>query len=112
MSQDRSHSTFAQAVLSPLGRQLARLLDRRQPSETAVLLVTAVVVGVTTGLGAVLFVKLIAVATAFFFGPVKNTLGFLVPWSSSRFRRWVDCWPGRSSPGSLPKPRDMACRKS
>ena len=79
MSQDHSHSTFARTVLSPLGRQLAKLLDRRQPSETAVLLVTAVVVGVTTGLGAVLFVKLIAVATAFFFGPVKNTLGFLGP---------------------------------
>ncbi len=66
-------------VLNSLSRQISALLDRVQPSETAVLLGTAMIVGVTTGLGAVLFVRLIEAATSFFFGPVKTSLGFLGP---------------------------------
>jgi chloride channel protein, CIC family len=77
MSQDYNHTTSPRAMLSSLGRRLAKLLDRVQPSETTVLLATALLVGATTGLAAVLFIRLIDLAAAFFFGPVKNTLGFL-----------------------------------
>ena len=37
----------------------SKLLDRVQPSGTTVLLVTAMAVGLGTGLGAVFFIKLI-----------------------------------------------------
>ena len=39
---------------------LPYLLDRLQPSQTAVLIGTAIVIGVGTGLGAVFFIELIA----------------------------------------------------
>lgn len=77
MNDEESQTTSDLPVFGALERQLAKLLDRLQPSETVVLLATALVVGVTTGLGAVLFIRLIELATAFFFGPVENALGFL-----------------------------------
>ena len=40
--------------------RLANLLDRLQPSEPTVLIGTALVVGAGTGLGAVIFIRLIA----------------------------------------------------
>ncbi len=46
---------------------LPNLLDRFQPSSTVVLLGTAIIVGAGTGLGAVLFIELIAVIQRFFF---------------------------------------------
>jgi CIC family chloride channel protein len=47
--------------------RLSALLDRLQPSETVILFIIAVVVGAGTGLGAVLFIKLIAFVQSLFF---------------------------------------------
>ena len=51
-----------------LKRYLAKMLDHLAPREGLVLLVMAVVVGVTTGLAAVLFIRLIAFIQIFFYG--------------------------------------------
>ncbi|MFH1523621.1 MAG: chloride channel protein [Chloroflexota bacterium] len=48
--------------------RISALLDHFQPSETVILMVTAIVVGAGTGLGAVLFIKLIAIVQKAFFG--------------------------------------------
>ena len=52
-------------------------LDQLQPSETAVLLVTAVIVGLGTGLGAVLFIQLIALIQHLLFHTAAGALSFL-----------------------------------
>jgi CIC family chloride channel protein len=53
------------------------LLDRLQPSETAILIGTAMIVGAGTGLGAVLFIRMISwIQNLLFFGG-KSVLGFL-----------------------------------
>ncbi len=51
-----------------LKRYLAKMLDHLAPREGLVLLVMAVVVGVATGLAAVLFIRLIAFIQLFFYG--------------------------------------------
>lgn len=53
------------------------LLDRLRLSGTTTLLVTAILVGGGTGLGAVGFIKLITVVQKFFFEGGEQTLGFL-----------------------------------
>lgn len=62
-----------------LNSRAAWLLDRLQPSETAVLIATALIVGVGTGVGAILFIRLIAGFQRFFQGPVLGALAFLGP---------------------------------
>lgn len=62
-----------------LNGRLAWLLDRLQPSETSVLIATALIVGVGTGVGAILFIELIAGFQRFFQGPVLGALAFLGP---------------------------------
>jgi CIC family chloride channel protein len=57
--------------------RLSGLLDRLQPSETAVLLATAVTVGAGTGLGAVLFIQLIALMQSLFFQSGTALFGFM-----------------------------------
>lgn len=54
-------------MLNTLRRRMPALLDRVQPSETAVLIGTALVVGAGTGIGAVLFINLIAFIQTFVF---------------------------------------------
>jgi CIC family chloride channel protein len=56
---------------------LPSLLDRLQPSEPVILLGTAIVVGVGTGLGAVLFIRLIAFVQKVFFEYPQSTVAFL-----------------------------------
>jgi CIC family chloride channel protein len=56
------------------------LLDRLQPSETVVLLTTAIVVGAGTGLGAVLFIRLIALIQNVFFVSSVSTFGLSRIW--------------------------------
>jgi len=51
-----------------------RLLDRYQPSETTILLLTATIVGLSTGLGAVGFIWLIDQANWLFFDVLQNWL--------------------------------------
>ena len=55
----------------------SNLLDRLQPSETTVLLVTSMAVGVGTGLGAVLFIELISFVQKVFFENGAALLGFM-----------------------------------
>jgi CIC family chloride channel protein len=55
----------------------ARLLDRWQPAERVVLVLTAVIVGTGAGVGAVAFRWLIEAMTKFSFGVVPSTLAFL-----------------------------------
>jgi len=57
----------------------AWLLDRLHPSETTVLIATALIVGVGTGIGAILFIELIAGFQRLFNGPVLGALAFLGP---------------------------------
>ena len=59
---------------------LPRLLDRLQPSSTTVLLVTAIIVGAGTGLGAVLFIGLIEFLQVFFFEGGEAWFGFMGRW--------------------------------
>jgi CIC family chloride channel protein len=60
-----------------LRQLLPSLLDRLQPSETTMLLGTAIVVGVGTGLGAVLFIALIEFVQRAFFEAAPSVLDFL-----------------------------------
>ena len=53
---------------------IGRWIDLRQPSETAVLLATAVLVGLGTGVGAVLFIQLIALIQRTLFGDLGGLL--------------------------------------
>lgn len=55
---------------------LPHLLDRIQPSETAVLIGTALIVGAGTGLGAVIFIQLIAFVQRVFFEGGGSLLAF------------------------------------
>jgi len=57
--------------------RISKLLDRFQPSETTVLIGTAVVVGAGTGLGAVGFIKLIGLIQHLFFIQGEKYLPFL-----------------------------------
>ncbi|HZD56357.1 MAG TPA: chloride channel protein [Anaerolineales bacterium] len=57
--------------------KLPKLLDRVQPSSTAVLIGTAIVVGAGTGLGAVFFIKLIDWIQRLFFEGGEAGLSFL-----------------------------------
>ena len=59
-----------------LRSRLPHLLDRIQPSETAVLLGTAFIVGAGTGLGAVVFIRLIVLVQRLFFEGGESLLGF------------------------------------
>jgi CIC family chloride channel protein len=63
--------------MSILKWHLPGLLDRLQPSETVVLLTTAVVVGAGTGLGAVIFIQLIALIQRVLFQGSETMFGFL-----------------------------------
>ncbi|MBN1437989.1 MAG: chloride channel protein [Anaerolineales bacterium] len=56
---------------------LEAALDRLRPSETAILLATAVAVGGGTGLGAVLFIRLIAAVQSLFFDSGADWFGGL-----------------------------------
>ena len=57
--------------------RITKVLDRFHPSESAVLLVTAVIVGAGTGLGAVIFIKLIGIVQNVIFINGASTLDFL-----------------------------------
>lgn len=56
---------------------IPHFLDRIQPSTTAVLIGTAIVVGVGTGFGAVIFIRLIEALQRLFFEGGSSLLGFL-----------------------------------
>jgi CIC family chloride channel protein len=57
--------------------KFTNFLDHFQPSETTVLIITAIVVGAGTGLGAVGFIKLIALMQRFFFNGGEQVFPFL-----------------------------------
>ena len=50
------------------------LLDRYQPSETAIVLLTSIIVGISTGFGAIAFIWLIDQFKKFFFGFIQGGL--------------------------------------
>lgn len=60
-----------------VSRRSARLLDRWQPAERVVLVLTAMIVGTGAGVGAVAFRWLIETITKFSFGVVPSALAFL-----------------------------------
>lgn len=62
---------------STLRTRLPALLDRVQPSETVIILFTAILVGAGTGLGAVLFIDLIALLQRVFFNGADALLSGL-----------------------------------
>jgi len=57
--------------------KITNILDRFQPSETSVLIVTAIVVGAGTGLGAVGFIELIGLIQRLFFDGGEKAFPFL-----------------------------------
>ncbi len=57
-----------------LKRYLAKMLDQLAPREGLILLVMAVVIGVSTGLAAVVFIRLIAFIQTFFYGGGEKIL--------------------------------------
>jgi len=63
--------------MSTIRLRISALLDRLQPSETAILIATAIAVGAGTGLGTVLFIKLIALVQQVFFESGVSSLSFL-----------------------------------
>jgi CIC family chloride channel protein len=63
--------------MNSIKTRLASLLDHLQPSEAAVLLTTALAVGIGTGIVAVLFIRLIVLIQTIFFGGGVNLFGFL-----------------------------------
>jgi CIC family chloride channel protein len=66
--------------MNTLKLRIPNLIDRIQPSGTAVLLGTSIVVGAGTGLGAVLFIRLIALVERIFFQGGEKYFGFLGRW--------------------------------
>lgn len=60
-----------------LFQHLSRWLDSFQPPETVVLIGTALLVGLGTGAGAILFTWMISLMNRFFFGWLKDRLPFL-----------------------------------
>jgi len=60
-----------------ISSKIPNFLDRFQPSEKAVLIGTAIVVGVGTGFGAVGFIKLISLVQRMFFNGGEQTFPFL-----------------------------------
>jgi chloride channel protein, CIC family len=63
--------------MNMIKHRLATLLDRLQPSATAVLLTTALTVGVGTGIAAVMFIRLIVFVQKIFFQGGAALFGFL-----------------------------------
>ena len=57
-----------------LKRYLAKILDQLAPREGLILLVMAVVIGISTGLAAVVFIRLIAFIQTFFYGGGEKIL--------------------------------------
>ena len=55
-------------------RRFALLLDRFQPSESTLLLILSIVIGLVTGFAAVLFIKLIDWITQFSFGSIPSVV--------------------------------------
>ncbi|RMF88945.1 MAG: CBS domain-containing protein [Nitrospinota bacterium] len=60
-----------------LADRLAQILDRWQPAYNLILLLSAVLVGVGTGLGAVFFIRMIALFNELSFGPIQGEFAFL-----------------------------------
>jgi len=60
-----------------LENKLAHFMDRIPLSETAILLILAVIVGIGTGLGSVIFIRLIDFLAVFFFDVIPSTFEFL-----------------------------------
>ncbi len=61
-------------------RRFVSLADKYQPSETSMLLVLSIIIGLVTGIAAVLFIKLIDWITLFSFGAVPGTFASLGRW--------------------------------
>ena len=60
--------------LTKLTKLTQILLDRYQPSETAIVLLTSIIVGISTGFGAIAFIWLIDQFKKFFFGFIQGGL--------------------------------------
>jgi CIC family chloride channel protein len=74
---DRDAAVRVRAAWHAMTKRTAGLLDRWQPPERVVILITALVVGVGAGLGAVVFRWLIAAITSFSFSEGSKALVFL-----------------------------------
>ncbi len=77
MLPDNALVTSTSDFVNKLAKAVRAILDRYQPSETAIVLVTSILVGVSTGLGAIAFIWLIDQFQHFFFDIVHAGL---IPW--------------------------------
>ena len=66
--------------MASLKTRVPTWLDRLQPSETAVLFGTAILVGAGTSLGAVFFIRLIEILEHFFFRTLELSVGVSIRW--------------------------------
>jgi len=62
-------------MVNSIRSNFPRFLDKLNPSKTTVLLITAIIIGAGTGLGAVFFIKLIGLVEKIFFGYGVHTFG-------------------------------------
>ncbi len=61
-------------------RRFTHLVDKYQPSETTILLILSIIIGVVTGFAAVLFIDLIDWITNFSFGTIPEAVASLGRW--------------------------------
>ncbi len=74
------NAAFSQPWMRRWSRRLSRILDRYQPSETTLLLLMAITIGLVTGFAAVIFIELIDWITDFSFGTVPQLAEGLGRW--------------------------------
>ena len=73
-------TTTVQPFMRRWSRRFTHLVDRYQPSETTVLLLLAIIIGLVTGLAAVVFIDLIDWITEFSFGSIPGAFSNLGRW--------------------------------
>ncbi|MEW5959114.1 MAG: chloride channel protein [Chloroflexota bacterium] len=73
MTTPKTH-TFSPDSYGKLAASVRKLLDRYQPSETVIVLMTAILVGLSTGLAAIGFIWLIQQFKTLFFGIIQGGL--------------------------------------
>ncbi|RME83676.1 MAG: CBS domain-containing protein [Caldilineae bacterium] len=73
---------ISQNYLRRLSRRFSRVVDRYQPSEATLLIITAIAIGIVTGLAAVVFIRLIDLVTRLSFGGLPG-------WMPALGRGWL-----------------------
>ena len=68
---------MGQTAMRTWSRRFSRFVDKYQPSEATLLILTAIIIGVVTGLAAVAFIRLIRIFTVISFDTIPTLFPFL-----------------------------------